>query len=78
MGKFVIDNILIEKTSKDINTGIKYDFTEGLNVIFGENEAGKSSLMKFIKDGFYKQKGSDAGKIWFSINKNDIELILIP
>lgn len=74
MGKFVIDNILIEKTSKDINTGIKYDFTEGLNVIFGENEAGKSSLMKFIKDGFYKQKGSDAGKIWFSINKNDQKL----
>ncbi len=74
MGKFVIDNILIEKTSKDINTGVKYDFTEGLNVIFGENETGKSSLMKFIKDGIYKQKGSDTGKIWFSINKNDQKL----
>ncbi len=71
MGKFIITNILIDKSSKDINTGIKYDFTQGLNVIYGENEAGKSSLMKFIKEGFFKQKGLDSGKIWFQINKNE-------
>ena len=29
MGKFIIDNVLIEKSDKDINTGIKYTFSEG-------------------------------------------------
>ena len=68
MGKFIIDNVLIEKSEKDINTGVKYDFSEGFNLICGNNEAGKSSLMKFIKEGFFKAKDIDTGKIFFRIS----------
>ncbi len=68
MGKFIIDGILIEKSEKDIQTDVKYDFAAGLNVIKGKNEAGKSSLMKFIKEGFFRIKGADTGKIYFTLN----------
>ena len=67
MGKFIIDNVLIDKSDKDINTGVKYYFSEGFNLICGNNEAGKSSLMKFIKEGFFKVKDIDTGKIYFRI-----------
>lgn len=67
MGKLIIENIIIEKSDKDIKTGINYNFSEGLNLICGNNEAGKSSLMKFIKEGFFRVKGIDTGKIYFSI-----------
>lgn len=67
MGKFVIDNVLIEKSEKDINTGVKYDFSDGFNLICGNNEAGKSSLMKFIREGFFKVKDIDTGKVYFRI-----------
>ena len=68
MGKFLIENILIEKTEKDIKTGEKYSLNDGFNLICGDNEAGKSSLMNFLKQGFFKIKGIDTGKIYFKIN----------
>ena len=68
MGKFLIENILIEKTEKDIKTGEKYSLNDGFNLICGDNEAGKSSLMRFLKQGFFKTKGIDTGKIYFKIN----------
>lgn len=71
MGKLIIENIIIEKSDKDIKTGINYNFSEGLNLICGDNEAGKSSLMKFIKEGFFRVKGIDTGKIYFSIIDNE-------
>jgi len=66
VGKFIIENIIIEKSNKDIQTGVNYEFSDGLNLISGNNEAGKSSLMKFIKEGFFREKGVDTGKIYFS------------
>lgn len=71
MGKLIIENIIIEKSDKDIKIGINYNFSEGLNLICGNNEAGKSSLMKFIKEGFFRVKGIDTGKIYFSIIDNE-------
>lgn len=67
MPKFLVKNVVIEKSVKDIKTGINYEFDEGLNLIAGNNEAGKSSLMTFIKDGFFRVKGIDTGKIYFDI-----------
>lgn len=68
MGKFSIENIIIEKSSKDIQTGVSREFSDGINLICGNNEAGKSSLMSFIRNGFFKVKGIDKGKIYFKIN----------
>lgn len=69
MTKFVINKIIIEKSDKDIPTGRPYNLTDGFNIICGNNEAGKSSLMKFIKEVFFKPSKSDAGKIFFSVDK---------
>ncbi|MFZ5968031.1 MAG: ATP-binding protein [Bacillota bacterium] len=38
---------------------VQLDFTPGLNIIYGENEAGKSTLQAFMKAIFY---GMDCGK----------------
>ncbi|MCD7780229.1 MAG: AAA family ATPase, partial [Candidatus Gastranaerophilales bacterium] len=65
MSKLVFKNIIIEKSAKDIKTGVNYEFSEGFNLICGNNEAGKSSLMNFIKQGFFREKGVDTGKIYF-------------
>ncbi len=67
MAKFLVKNVVIEKSVKDIKTGINYEFDDGLNLIAGNNEAGKSSLMTFIKDGFFRVKGIDTGKIYFDV-----------
>ena len=48
MSKFVIDNVLIEKSDKDIQTGFNYQLSDGFNLICGNNEAGKSSLMNLV------------------------------
>lgn len=66
--KFIIKNILIEKSEKDIKTGIKHTLNDGFNLICGDNEAGKSSLMSFIKQGFFRDKGLDSGKIYFDVD----------
>lgn len=73
MKKFIIDEVLIENSEKDIKTGVKYCFNSGFNVIFGNNEAGKSSLMKFLKDGLFLQKNTDTGKIYFKILNENCE-----
>ena len=73
MNKLSIENIVIEKSNKDIKTGVKYEFTDGINLICGNNEAGKSSLLAFLRQGFFKIKGVDKGKIYFKINKNNEE-----
>lgn len=70
MNKFFINNILIEKSEKDIETNKEYSLSSGFNLLFGNNEAGKSSLMKFIKSGFFnldsKEKRTEIGKIFFN------------
>lgn len=66
MNKFTIENVLIEKSDKDISLGIDYEFSNGINLICGRNEAGKSSLMSFIKTGLFPEKGEDVGKIFFT------------
>lgn len=71
MGKLIIQNVIIEKSNKDINTGISYEFSGNFNLICGNNETGKSSLMNFIKNGFFKVKGIDTGKIFFSLIENN-------
>ena len=67
MPKFIIDNVIIEKSEKDIKTGVKYAFSPELNLICGRNEAGKSSLMQFLKNGFFRPPKIDTGKIFFSL-----------
>ena len=67
MNKFVIENAIINKSEKDIKLGEKYTFCDGFNIVCGENEAGKSSLMNFIINGFFKTKSSDEGQIFFKV-----------
>lgn len=71
MEKFIINKVLVEKSEKDIKTGIVYNFSSGLNFICGNNEAGKSSLMNFLKTGFFLENKSDKGKIYVSISDNE-------
>ena len=68
MSKLVIDKLSIEKSDKDISTGIVYELSDGINLICGNNEAGKSSLMKFIKEGLFRLAKTDSGKIYFSVD----------
>ena len=71
MNKLVFDNVIIEQSSKDIPKGVKYDFCENFNLVCGENETGKSSLMLFIKEGLFRIKGVDTGKINMSLISAD-------
>ncbi len=71
MKKFIIDNVIIDKSEKDIQTGVNYQFDSGFNLICGDNEAGKSSLMYFMKEGFFLTKGIDTGKIFFSLTDDN-------
>ena len=38
------------------------DFTDGINIIFGENESGKSSMLKFISGMLYGTSKNKNGK----------------
>ncbi len=71
MGKFIIKEVLIEKTSRDIAIG-RHQFSGSFNLICGDNEAGKSSLMEFIKNGFFKTNSvrTESGKIYFEYNSS--------
>ena len=42
MGKFIIKDVLIEKTSRNIAIA-RHQFSDSFNLICGDNEAGKSS-----------------------------------
>ena len=68
MSKFIFNNILIEKSERDIQTGKSYEFNSGFNLICGNNEAGKSSIMNFLKESFFLEKGTEIGKIFFQID----------
>lgn len=68
MNKLSIESLIIEKSHKDIQTGIIHNFTDEINLVYGGNEAGKSSLLSFIRQGFFKIKGVDKGKIYFKLN----------
>ena len=70
MNKFIVNNILIEKSEKDIKTGTPFEFSNGFNLICGNNEAGKSSIMNFLKESFFLEKGTETGKIYFEIDEN--------
>ena len=71
MGKFIIKDVLIEKKSRGIAIA-RHQFSDSLNLICGDNEAGKSSLMEFIKNGFFKTNSvrTEAGKIYFEYNSS--------
>ena len=40
----------------------KIEFNEGINIIYGENEAGKSTLLNFIINSFYGISKNKKGK----------------
>ena len=50
-----IKNIHIDNFGKFENFNI--DFKDDIQIIYGENEAGKSTLMDFIKLMFYRKEG---------------------
>lgn len=73
MSKFVIEKISIDKSNKDIKIG-SYSLAENFNLICGKNEAGKSTLMKFLKEGFFKKnKLAEKGQIVFKIKDDKSE-----
>lgn len=43
----IINEVIIKNFGKLAN--VRYDFTEGMNIVYGENEAGKSTLFAFIR-----------------------------
>lgn len=55
-----IKNIKINAFGKINNK--KYDFSEKINLIYGKNEAGKSTLLKFIQNIFYGTSKNKKGK----------------
>lgn len=55
-----IKNIKINSFGKISNK--EYDFSEKINLIYGKNEAGKSTLLKFIQNIFYGTSKNKRGK----------------
>ncbi|MCD7879498.1 MAG: AAA family ATPase, partial [Candidatus Gastranaerophilales bacterium] len=75
MGRFYIEKINIEKSARDIKTGVVYKLIPEFNIIYGKNEAGKTSLMKFIKDSIFQLPDTGKGKIFFCTEKNGINSV---
>ena len=55
-----IDNLKINGFGKLKNKEVK--FSDGINIVYGENEAGKSSLLKFITSMLYGASKNKNGK----------------
>ncbi|ADL51113.1 ATP-binding protein [Clostridium cellulovorans] len=58
---------------------VMLNLEQGVNLIYGENEAGKSTVQKFIKAMFYGAKGKDREKVFpwnGKIPKGEISFIL--
>lgn len=71
MNKLYLNQIVIKNSDKQIALSIPYELKEGFNIICGNNEAGKSSIMNFIKNGFQKEKTSESGMIRFTITDDN-------
>lgn len=57
MNKLVINSVKINDVNS-IKLPVK-EFTSGLNIVCGANEAGKSSMMRFLKEGFFVKNKTD-------------------
>jgi len=55
-----IQNLQINNFGKLKNRNIKLN--DGINIIYGENESGKSTLLKFITSMFYGANKNKNGK----------------
>lgn len=77
MSKFIIEKVIIEKSDKDIKIGNPCELNDYFNLICGQNEAGKSTLMNFLKEGFFKKKLPEKGRIIFKIQDTETEKIYI-
>ena len=55
MNKLTIDSVKINSVNS-ISLPIK-EFKSGMNIICGSNEAGKSTMLSFLKNCFYDAKG---------------------
>ncbi len=72
MTKLEITNVQIDNYNDTNNQLNKFD--SGLNIVCGSNEAGKSTLMKFIKNIFIREKSDAKGYVKCSYNGNEFKL----
>lgn len=73
MSKFRIKEVQIDSFNDTYNKFQEFD--EGLNIICGRNEAGKSTMMDFIKNIFTKKSSSGKGYLKCEHNGADFRLI---
>jgi len=72
MPKLEITEVQIDNYNETNNTLTKFE--SGLNIICGPNEAGKTTLMSFIKGIFLREKNDAKGYLKFSCRGNDTQL----
>ena len=72
MTKLEITNVQIDNYNDTNNQLNKFD--SGLNIVCGSNEAGKSTLMKFIKNIFVREKSDAKGYVKCSYNGKEFKL----
>ena len=70
-----IDELKVNSYGKLKNKDIK--FKDGINIIYGENEHGKSTLLNFIVNMFYGTSKNKKGKILISINLGILKNFLV-
>ena len=62
-----IDELKVNSYGKIKNKDIKFE--DGINIIYGENERGKSTLLNFIVNMFYGTSKNKKGKIMSDFDK---------